>query len=200
MHVLIVFGLALLTGTTQRSSFNSYEVFLSPRTLPGACSGDDLKEFRNRTYTFRSDIYPSDNPLTLRDGEAVERNMFGTPEWETSLTGADRVTVDGREAVLLVIAADHVNGTGRAAHVMVARCRDGQLVVLFEASGEGLRDASFGKNHELTVRRWVWSSQDGHCCPSKEDEERYKWGRAGRFVRVSRAERTARQESAATRR
>ena len=199
MHVLIVVGLALLAGGTQPSPFNSYRVFLSPRTLPGACSSDDPKELRNRTYTFRSDIYPSDSPLTLRDGEAVERNMFGTSEWETSLTRADRVNVDGREAVLLLIAADHVNGTGRAAHVLVTRCRDGQLVVLFEAGGEGVRDASFGETHELTVTRWVWSSNDAHCCPGREAEERYKWGRTGRFVRVSRVERRARRESAAPR-
>jgi len=198
MQILIVFGLALLTGTTQRSPFNSYQVFLSPRTLPGACSSD-LNEFRNRTYTFRSGIYPSDSPLTLHDGEAVERNMFGTPEWETSLARADRVNVDGMEAVLLVIGANHVNGTGGATHVMVTRCRDGQLVVLFEASGEGVRDASFGTTFELTVTRWVWSSNDGHCCPSKEAEERYKWGRARRFVRVSRTERPVRRESAARR-
>ena len=92
---------------------------------------------------------------------------------------------------LLVIGADHVHGSGGATHVMVAECRDRQLVVLFEASGEGVRDASFATNGKLTVRRWVWSSTDAHCCPGKEAEERYDWSRTGRFVRGSRAERPA---------
>jgi hypothetical protein len=193
MHPLIMFGIALLTATTPESPFNSYDVFLSPRTMAGACSSGDLEGFRNRTYTFRSRIYPSGNPLTLRDGQVVERNLFGTPEWATSLARADRVNVDGRPAVLLMIAAEHVNGTGSATHVLVAECRAQQLVVLFEASGEGVRDASFATSHKLTVMRWVWSSTDAHCCPSKEAEERYGWSRTGRFVRVSRAQRPVRK-------
>lgn len=83
-----------------------------------------------------------------------------------------------------------VNGVGRAAHVLVAACRDRRLIVLFEAGGEGLRDAAFARR-ELTVMRWVWSPADGHCCPGKEAEERYRWARNGRFVRARRAERLA---------
>lgn len=188
----IIFGVTLFVATASGSPFNSYAVFLSPRKMPGVCVSGGLEEFRNRTYTFRSDnVYPFGTPLTLRDGKLIERNLFGTPEWDTSLVSADRVSVDGRRAVLLIVGAVHVNGTGEASHVLVAECRGRQLFVLFEASGQGVREATFAADQGLTVTRWVWSSTDAHCCPSKEAEERYQWSRAGRFVRVSRVERQA---------
>jgi hypothetical protein len=60
-----------------------------------------------------------------------------------------------------------------------------------------VRDASFtGVDQDLTVSRWIWSSTDAHCCPSKEAEERYRWGPGGRFVRVGRAERRHRSKAA----
>jgi hypothetical protein len=194
MHPIIL-SVMLFVFSASDSPFNSYAVFLSPRKLPDACASGSVEEFRNRTYTFRSDkVYPFGTPVTLSDGKLIERNLFGTPEWETSLVSSEGVSVAGRDAVLLVVGADHVNGSGGASHVLVVECREQKLFVLFEASGEGLREAAFVPHHGLTVTRWVWTSTDAHCCPSKEAEERYDWKRAaGRFVRVTSAERSARK-------
>jgi hypothetical protein len=76
MHALICLGLALFLAPAAQSPFNSYAVFLSPRQLPGTCADEDLEQFRNRTYTFRSDIYPG-KPITLRNGKVIERNPLG---------------------------------------------------------------------------------------------------------------------------
>jgi hypothetical protein len=191
MHALICLGLALFLAPAAQSPFNSYAVFLSPRQLPGTCADEDLEQFRNRTYTFRSDIYPG-KPITLRNGKVIERNPLGTPEWETSLTAAEPLKIASRQATLLIIGSNHVHGSGGATHVLVVECRKRALIVWFEASGEGVRDASFtAGDQDLTVSRWIWSSTDAHCCPSKEAEERYRWRPGGRFVRVSRAERPA---------
>jgi hypothetical protein len=186
----IVFAVLLFVAQPSESSFNSYDVFLSPRTLPGACASASAEELRNRTYTFRSP--PFDSPVTLSGGKLIERNILGTPEWEISLVSAEAINVAGRRAVLAVVGFEHVNGTGGASHVFVAECRKQRLFVLFEAGGEGVREATFLPERGLTVIRWLWSPTDGHCCPSKEVEERYRWDRAtNRFVRVSRVERNA---------
>jgi hypothetical protein len=94
---------------------------------------------------------------------------------------------------LLVIGALHVHGTGEFTHVLVVECRNRQLTVWFEAGGEGIRASSLdAAAQELSIVRWIWSPSDAHCCPSKEDHERYRWDRgAERFVRIATAERAA---------
>jgi hypothetical protein len=133
MHTLIFLGIALLSARAAQSSFNSYDVFLTPRNLPGTCTGQDREQFRNRTYTFRGHIYPFSNSLTLRDGKVVERDPLGTPEWEMSLATAVPLKVAGRLATLLIIGAQHVHGTGGATHILVVECRKRELIVWFEA-------------------------------------------------------------------
>jgi hypothetical protein len=191
MQPLIIFAIALFAATASQSPHNSYTVFLRAHKMPGACVTGDLEGFRNRTYTFRNGtVYPFSTSLALRHGKLIERNPFGTPEWETFLLSAEWVNVERRRAALVTIGSNHVHGPGGVTHVLVAECRNQQLIVLFEATGEGVRDAAFTKNRELTLTRWVWASTDAHCCPSKEAEERFRW-RGGRFVRLSRVLRPA---------
>jgi hypothetical protein len=186
MHILISLGIAVVSTMPPQSPFNSYNVFLTPRKLPGTCAGHDREQFKNRTYTFGGDVYPSSASLTLRDGEFVERNPFGTVEWETSLVSVEPLKVAGRQATLLVIGSNHVNGSGGATHVLVVDCRNRELMVWFEAGGEGIRDASFTEaDQNLRVSRWVWSRTDAHCCPSGKAEEHYRWRPGGPFVRVT---------------
>ena len=73
MHAVIFLSLVLFQATEQ-SPFSSYQVFLSPRKLPGTCAGENPDQLRNRTYTFLSRVYPSGHALTLHDGKAMERN------------------------------------------------------------------------------------------------------------------------------
>ena len=191
MHAVIFLSLVLFQVTTEQSPFSSYQVFLSPRKLPGACAGEHPDQLRNRTYTFLSSVYPSGHALTLHDGKAIERNPLGTVEWETSLVAVEPMKIETRRGTLLTIGANHVHGTGGATHVLVVECRNRELTVWFEAGGEGVREASFeAADQELSVSRWIWSPADAHCCPSKEGQERFRWRpRAARFVRVGIAER-----------
>ena len=173
--------MALVSALASQSPFNSYNVFLTPRIMPGACTGQDPGQFRNRTYIFGGNV---SNPVTLRDGTFVEAPL-GTPEFETSLETAQALKAGGRVATLLIIRSQHVHTPGGTTYVFVVECRKRQLSVWFEASGEGIRDASLTEaDQTLTVSRWIWAAADAHCCPSGEAEERYRWGRRGEFVRV----------------
>jgi hypothetical protein len=181
MHTLISLSMALVSVSAPQSPFNSYDVFLTPRNLPGRCTGHDVEQFRNRRYTFGGDL---SNPVTLRDGKFVD-SPFGTPEFETSLGTAEALKAADRTATLLIIRSQHVHGTGGTTHVLVVECRNRKLTVWFEATGEGIRDASFTESDQrLTVSRWIWSATDGHCCPSTQTEEGFRWSPHGRFVRV----------------
>jgi hypothetical protein len=192
MHVILL-SLALFQKPTEQSPFSSYEVFLTPRKLPGGCTGEDPAQFQNRAYTFRSRVYPFGHAVTLHDGKAVERDPLGIAEWETSVDAVKRLKVETGLRALLIIAANHVHGSGGATHVLVVECRNRELTVWFEAGGEGVRAASFeAADQELSVSRWIWSPADAHCCPSKEGKERYRWRPgAARFVRVGSTERAA---------
>ena len=183
MHTLVFFT-ALVSAFSPQSPFNSYEVFLTSRNMPGACTGQDRDQFRNRSYSFLGN---SGQSLTLRDGKHIQ-SPLGTPEFETSLETAVPLNAAGRLATLLIIRSQHVHVLGGTTYVLVVECRKRQLVVWFEASGEGIRDATFTEaDQTLSVSRWIWSDSDAHCCPSMEAEERYRWGPRGPFVRVTKS-------------
>jgi len=190
MPAVILLSLVLLQAIAAQSPFGSYEVLLSPRTLPDTCAAEDRDQFRNRTYTFGS---RGGSSVTLHNGKAVELNPLGTPEWETSLVSVEPVKLGTREATLLVIGSLHVHGTGEFTHVLVVECRNRQLTVWFEAGGEGIRASSLdAAAQELSIERWIWSPSDAHCCPSKEGQERYRWRLgAGGFERIGTSERAA---------
>jgi hypothetical protein len=180
--LLLIFGLWLVGVQAKGSPFNTYDVFLSPVAAPGGCSVDDAAGFRNRTYRLRGRIYPMGGPLAFKSGKNVERNPLEKVEWETTLSAPEVVRVGGQPAVMLVFGSDHVGGTGSATHILVARCDDRQLHILFEAAAEGIRDVVVSAD-QIRVKRWIWSETDGHCCPSGQTEERYRWNFAtGRFL------------------
>src|SRR5215831_9319106 len=104
----IIFGVMVFVVQATESPFNSYKVFLSQRTLPGACATGTVEEFRNRTYTFDGDV---SSPVTLRDGKFVD-SPLGTPEFETSLDTAETVKTAGRVFTLLIIGSQHVHALG----------------------------------------------------------------------------------------
>jgi hypothetical protein len=182
MLTLISFSIALLSATALQSPFNSHEVFLTPRNMPGACSGQDPEQFRNRRYTVLGD---QGGAFTLHDGKLVDAPL-GTPEVETTLVTAKSLNIAGRMATLLIMRTQLVHSLGGRTYVLVVECRNRKLSVSFEASGEGINDVSFTEaNQTLTVSRWVWSATDAHCCPGKKAEERYRVGSLGAFARVT---------------
>ena len=186
VRVLLV-ALAFSFAPPTESEFNSYDVFLSSTVVRGGCSSRSPESFRNRTYTLRTNhVYPFLTPVVLQDGRFVE-NFFGRPEWETSLALAQPIQIARRAVVLLMLKSVHVAGTGSAGHVLVVDCHDETMTVLFEASGEGVTDAS-ETDGELKVTRFFWSARDAHCCPSRIVDERYRWS-GGRFAHVGQLDR-----------
>ena len=42
-------------------------------------------------------MYPRDQPLTLRDGRALERNSLGAVEWESTLNRAEKIQLGAEQ-------------------------------------------------------------------------------------------------------
>jgi hypothetical protein len=183
--VLMLLGLAV-----QDSPFNIYSVHLQHVALTGACAVNDLDQFGNRAYRFRgARMYPFDEPLTLRDGRAVERNPDGSIEWESFLARPASIQLGDAPAVILEIGAAHLGGTGSVAYLLVGRCRPNALEIVLEASGP-LKDSTYSESDGLKISHYVWLPNDCHACPSREITEWYRWdSRRDRFVLVDRSER-----------
>src|SRR4026207_2312133 len=77
-----------------------------------------------------------------RQGAGTVNKGPAHPGGET-LVAVEPVKVETHMRTLLIIGANHVNGTGGATHVLVVECRNRELTVWFEAGSEGMRDASF---------------------------------------------------------
>jgi hypothetical protein len=118
----LLFVTMLLGSVALDSPFNTYHVHLPHVMLSGGCAVNDLNQFGNRTYRFRkAPMYPFDQPLTLRNGRAVERNPDGSIEWESVLGRAQTVELGKSPAALIEIGASHLQGTGSIEYLLVAR-------------------------------------------------------------------------------
>jgi hypothetical protein len=175
---LVLFGLP-----PQNSPFNTYFVHLEPVTMAGGCMVDDLERFRNRAYRLRKTPgYPSEKSLLLQNGQAVERNVFNSAEWQTDLKLPRVIEVGKIRAVLLEMLAVHVGGTGSRSYLLLVRCRPAAMEVVLEASGP-LGESAYSMSDGLTLTHYVWAPDDSHCCPSRQVTERYMWEeRRDRFV------------------
>ena len=185
MPTAIALVLILSSQVDTESVFNTYGTHLEPVRMPGGCAPTRLDQFGNRTYRFRdAPMYPRAQPLTLVNGRAVERNVLGSIEWESTLDHAEFVRLGELSAVLLKITANHAGGTGSIAYVLVVQCRAQGLQVLFEASGP-IKSAAHSSNGELALSHGVWSREDSHASPSREVTERFKWvAERARFVLI----------------
>jgi hypothetical protein len=182
-------ALAMFVGV-QASPFNKYSVHLQRQAIPSGCTTDDLSQFGNRVYRFReAPMWPFDQPLSLRDGEYVERNQDGGIEWQARLSKPHIVELGKTRAVLLEISAAHLGGTGSIDYVLVVQCSPKVMDVIFEASGP-LTDAAYSAGSGLKIGHYTWSPTDCHACPSHEITERYSWQESrNRFVLADRTDR-----------
>jgi hypothetical protein len=182
-----------LTVGLQSSPFNLYGVHLQRSTIPGGCSVDDLDSLRNHVCRFRdAPMFPSDTPVTLRDGRYVETDPQGSIEWEMTIGTPEAIQLERTSAVLLNIGAAHLGGTGSIGYVLVARCRSTVMEILFEACGP-IREARYDDAKGLTIVHYVWAPADCHACPSREVTEHYTWfASRGRFVLGGQSERALR--------
>jgi hypothetical protein len=185
----VILAATLFVGF-QSSPFNTYSVHLPRVTMSGGCDVKDLNQFGNRVYRFRdASMWPFDQPLSLRNGEAVERNPDGSIEWEARFSDPRVVDLGKNPAVLLEIGAVHLGGTGSIDYFLVVRCTPKTMEVLFEASGP-ITTTAYSIKDGLKIGHYAWAPTDCHACPSREVTERYSWqDNRNRFVLIDRSER-----------
>jgi hypothetical protein len=188
IELLLVF--TLVSQTLPPSAFDPYAAHLEPSAMRAACRLQDTSHFRNLTYQFRARAYPGQRSLQFKDGRYDDRFGLsgGDIEWSTELEREESILLDQDRAVLLTFFADHVGGTGSVSHVLVIRCKDEHLEVVFEAGGEGVRSSYSGAG-DLQITHPFWSRGDSHASPTSLVDERYHWdaGR-GHFVLIRRSE------------
>jgi hypothetical protein len=169
-------------------------------------------DFRNQVILARSDSGKPDygvfngpgpgGPLRLRDGVFLQWDLTPgmwamlspeereetsrKPDWKTTIEQDMLIRPIASGGVrVLVLSQVHVTGTGAFIYVFGFRCGSGSLKRVFEASGEGVKlERATANGIDITVG--LWSQDDGHCCPSREERLRYLWSPAlKRFVRES---------------
>lgn len=180
----------MLFGQTPRPpAFDAYAAHLGANVMSTACPLGHPSAYRNLAYPFRAKAYPGRRMMQFKDGRNVERvEPTGAIEWSTDLRRQASILLGPERAVLLEFFASHVGGTGSVAHVLVVRCRNARLEIVFEAGGEGMRP-SFSRNGALRVTHPTWRGSDSHAVPSRVVDERYQWdARRGQFVLWRRSE------------
>lgn len=157
--------------------------------MPTVCPLRHPSDYRNLAYPFRAKAYPGRRVMQFKDGRHVERvEPTSAVEWSTELQRQESILLGQERAVLLMFHANHVGGTGSVSHVLVVRCKNSRLEVVFEAGGEGMR-ALFSRNGALRITHPIWRGNDSHAAPSRVVEEWYQWdARRGRFVLLRRSE------------
>ena len=172
------------------SAFNAYASHLEPRVMRVGCRLQDQSYFRNLTYPFRAKAYPGQRSLQFKDGRYDDRLGLngGEIDWSTELERQEPILLDQDRAVLLMFFANHIGGTGSVSHVLVIRCKEGLLEIVFEAGGEGLR-SSYSGTRDLQITHPLWAPDDSHASPSRLVDERYRWNTSrARFVLIRRSE------------
>lgn len=159
-----------------------------------ACPLGHPSGYKSLAYPFRAKAYPGRRVVQFKDGRHVERvELSGAIEWSTELRRQEALLLGSERTVLLEFLANHVGGTGSVSHVLVVRCRNARLEIVFEAGGEGMRP-SFSRNGALRVTHPMWRGGDSHAAPSRVVDERYQWdARRGQFVLLRRVEGDARR-------
>jgi hypothetical protein len=193
MLIVTLFGIGLLGPATLASGFDSYSVHLEPARMSTPCDSTTLSSLRDFTHRFRGYDYPG-GQLTIRDGRNTDTDVLGGVEWVTSLEHQESIELNGTPAVLVVVFSNHVGGSGSATHLLVVRCRQKRLEVIFEAGGGGIhpspgRGYSYGADEGLWVTHAIWSPNDSHADPSREIVEVYRWQpKRERFLLVKKHE------------
>lgn len=191
------------------SSFWVLGLYWSLLASWAACRDVASIDFRNRVIPAASDLGKADygtfngpgpgGPLRLRDGlflqwdritsriwsemPAEEREEIKQkPDWKTTIEQDTLIRPTGSGGIrVLVLSQVHLTGTGAFTYVFGFRCSSGSLQKIFEASGEGVKfERATDNGIEVTVA--VWSQDDAHCCPSREERLRYIWSPARKRV------------------
>lgn len=186
MRIELLLAFTLLTQTSGGSEFNRYASHLAPIAMDAACGIQDRSYLGNLAYQFRAKAYPGRRVLQFKDGRFDDVGVLSGAdiEWSTELERQESIVLGRDRAVLLVFFANHRRGSGSASHVMVLRCTDEHLEIVFEAGGEGVRASHSGAG-DLEIAYPFWRRADSHVSPSRLINERYRWDvRSGRFVLI----------------
>jgi len=167
------------------------------KNTSGGASGVTVRsiDWRNRTYD-SSDI----GPITVKDGvyeyaldgegNVVAPDYMPTNPDEYVAHGSFKVTEpvfgdldgDGTEEAVLVTCLNG-GGTGRFSHIGVYAIRDGKETVIGGIPGGDRGDGGIDdvklQGKVLIVSRMMSMADDGACCPSKLQHERWSWNGTG---------------------
>jgi hypothetical protein len=97
-------------------------------------------------------------------------------DWKVDVDEDQNIADDRR---LIVVASEHMIGSGAWADLLVLGCRAGKVTALFHDNfnyGVDVEEASADKL-VLKFGRWVGSDPD--CCPSMEEHRVYMWSKEG---------------------
>src|SRR5262249_12109603 len=125
-------------------------------------------------YPFRTKVYPGRRLVQFKDGRYEDRWEVsgGKIEWTMEIEKQEPILLAGEHAMLLRFFANHVGGTGSVVHVLVVRCEEQGLQVVFEAGGERIEE-SYSGNNQIQIT---------HVVANRESVERYSWNASrGRF-------------------
>ena len=152
--ILVAFALV-----SQRAAVGSYAVHLEPNTTRAACRTLNPSDLGNLAYPFRAAVYPGQRLVQFKGGRYEDRWEIsgGKVEWTMEIEKQEPILEAGERAVLLRFFANHLGGSGSFSHVLVVRCKDQRLQVVFEAGGEGV-DSSYLGNNEIQITHPVWTA------------------------------------------
>ncbi len=173
-------------------------VYLDHRILAAGCDSSGAP-FGELAWSVRGTMYPFAHSLPLHEGRFDDPppGSGEPPEWRTELQPPLRIGLGRERAFLLQFTSEHLRGTGSVSRVLVVRCRNRRLEVVFEAGGEGLTvDAGADT---LRLRYPVWRVRDSHASPTGTRRAAWRWDRASdRFLSVSGASGRNRDSSPTT--
>jgi hypothetical protein len=132
MRITTLLSVWLVGLGTVASAFSSYAVHLEPTTMATSCDSRSVSSLRDFAYRFRAYTYPS-GQLSFHDGKNTDTDVLRGVEWVSSVEHQEPIELDGQPALLAVVFSNHVGGSGSATHLLVIRCRNERLEVVFEA-------------------------------------------------------------------
>jgi hypothetical protein len=171
--------------------------FFSAGASAKPCS--EIRSFDFRNATIRVGV-ADENPkgprgmadsFHLQNGSELIYDEFGSlksenPEWGVDLVD-DRVVHPDPSTRLrvIVLVDDHLGGTGTWTYVLAFDCQRGNLVRLFQYSGEGVGLKRL-TDQTIELDQSIWRPTDAHCCPSQDADLAYRWiATLHRFRRVA---------------
>jgi hypothetical protein len=168
-------------------------VLYEPVTLGLPCTDVRRFDVQNMAFRVRNPRMQGRLEFRFRNGRSrrADTPEFSTLSWRTAVDRGRVVTLsDGNLLRFVSIEDSHVSSTTMH-YVSALSCRDGTMIEVFQAGGEGVF-LDHRRTPDDTIRlRWcVWRRGDSHAEPSRERIQDLAWMPSfGQFAIVRNEER-----------